>query len=315
MKAFLGVDGGGTKTAFILCDEAGTILGRARLSTSNYLQAGFEGVTAVFEAGIHEVCRQAKLCRCDIVRAFVGTTGYGDTKANDPLIRDAIGRAMGPIPHRVENDSENALAGALAGNIGICLIGGTGAIACGRNRRGEVLRCGGWHHYLGGDEGSAYWISLQILHAFTRQSDGRSPRTILYDTVVRELGLEDDGDLVVKVVETWNMDRIKIASLSRLAGELHDKGDPEARAIILRAAGELSDLAVALKTRLGLENGTPVSYTGGVFNLGMPLLDPLLKRLAGNGLDLRTPVFGADRGALILAFQDAGIPVPPSLRR
>ena len=49
---WLGIDAGGTKTAFATYDETLTQLNRFELPTSHYAQAGFDGMEAVLAEGI-----------------------------------------------------------------------------------------------------------------------------------------------------------------------------------------------------------------------------------------------------------------------
>ena len=310
MNTYLGIDGGGTKTQFTLADAKGRILAERTLPTCNYMQVGLDGLARVMGEGVCAVCAAAGIGRRDIRGAFAGVPCFGDSASNEAPLRQAVRRGLEGIPHRVGNDCENSLAGTLAGECGISLICGTGSIAFGRNDKGEVLRCGGWHQSIGSDEGSGYWISLRILHAFTRQSDGRDPRTPLYELVRRELGLKEDGDVIQRVVDEWGMDRTRVAALSRMAGALLDAGDPCIRGILRDAAHELADMAGTLYRRLGFRGVAPVSYSGGVFNIGAPVLEPLAAELSAHGMRLCPPKFPPDRGALILAMQLDGLPCP-----
>ena len=313
MRTYLGIDGGGTKTKLILCDPAGRVLAESIQPTCGYIQVGLEGVTRVLSAGLRALFDGSGTRPEQVAFAFAGIPCFGDTEADRPGLLAAVARAMGAIPHRVGNDVENALAGALAGASGIQLVCGTGSIACGRNGAGEALRCGGWHHAIGGDEGSGYWIGIQLLRRFTRQSDGRDPRTALYGAVRSTLALQEDGDVIPRVVEQWGMDRTRIAALSRLMGPLLEAGDPNAPRILEAAASELADMAVALYRRLGFSGEAPVSYSGGIFNLGAPILDPLARKLSGERMRLRPPKYPPDLGAVVLACQCAGQPVPEGL--
>lgn len=315
MKAFLGIDGGGTKTKFTLCDKRGQILAENTQPTSHYLQGGLDRVTQVLSAGLGAVCGQSGISPAEITYAFVGCPGFGDTESATPGILAAVDRALPGIPHTVGNDCENSLAGALAGACGISLIAGTGSMGCGRNENGTVLRCGGWHHAIGSDEGSGYWISIQLLREFTRQSDGRDVKTPLYQAVKDALGIAIDGDVITRVVDEWQLDRTKIASLSRILSGLYDQGDPHAAAILEQAAEELADLAWALYRQLGFSGVVPVSYTGGVFQLGPRLLDPLRSKLAAHQMALTPPLLPPDQGSLILAFQYSSTPIPQAWQR
>lgn len=313
MNTFLGIDGGGTKTKFTLCDENGRILAETTTPTCHYLQVGVEGVTDVLSGGLAAVCDIAGVAACDIVYAFVGCPGFGDTESATPALLASVAKAMGPIPHSVGNDCENALSGALAGESGINLIAGTGSMGCGRKGTGPSARCGGWHHAIGSDEGSGYWISYRLLHEFTRQSDGRDEKTPLYDAVKQALDIQLDGDVITRVVDEWGMDRTKVASLSRLIGDLYDRGDPHAAKILEDAASELADIAWALYRQLGFEGSVPVSGTGGVFKLGERLAAPLRKKLAEHNMVLTGAKLPPDAGSLILAFQQSGRAIPAGL--
>ena len=50
---FLGVDGGGTKTAFVLTDRGGRELARYEGGSSYYIQIGVEGLHNLLQEGVH----------------------------------------------------------------------------------------------------------------------------------------------------------------------------------------------------------------------------------------------------------------------
>ena len=65
---WLGIDAGGTKTAFATYDETLTQLDRFELPTSHYAQAGFDGMEAVLAEGIARA-EAAGSCLCPTSRA------------------------------------------------------------------------------------------------------------------------------------------------------------------------------------------------------------------------------------------------------
>lgn len=312
MKYYLGIDGGGTKTKFSLCDEAGHILAEYIGPTCHYLQCGLDGITSLFDEGINEVCTKSGISPSDIAFAFAGCAGYGDVEEDCPPIIEAVKASMKDIPFAVGNDCENALAGALAGADGINLIAGTGSMGCGISPAvKESLRCGGWHHAIGSDEGSAYWISWNLLKEFTRQSDGRDEKTALYDKLRQALDIDSDGQLITRVIEEWDMDRTRVASLAPLAAELYDEGDMYAILIIECAAEELADMAIALYRQLEFDGSytVPVSGTGGVFKMGARITEPLANILEENGMTYQEPLLPPECGSLILALKGGGVEI------
>src|SRR6185295_9585282 len=156
-------------------------------------------------------------------------------------------------------------------------VAGTGSIGYGE-RHGKSARAGGWGEIFG-DEGSAYWIAVQGLSIFTRMSDGRLPKGPLHATFRKSLGLDADLDLCAKIMAA--RDRGSIAALAPLVAEAVRDGDTLAAGVFDEAARELAALAGAVRQALdfGPSDLAAVSYSGGVFNAGALILEPLRRHL------------------------------------
>lgn len=307
---YLGIDGGGTKTKFSLCDELGNLKTSVEEKTCHYLQVGLDGVTEVINQGIDNVCKKTNVERKEIAYAFAGMPGYGDVTKDEQPIKDAVKKAMNDIPFSIGNDGEIALAGSLCCKDGINIVAGTGSIGFGYDSKtNTTLKCGGWHHGIGSDEGSGYWIAYHLLHEFTRQADERDEKTELYNKVKEHLNFEDDGDIISIVVDDWNLDRTKVASLSRIVDELYDLGDEHAIRIIDDAAKELADIIINLYKRLGFTSQVDVSYSGGIFNMGDKILNALRKHLSSYDMNLVKPALSPDKGSLLLALRNNNVEI------
>lgn len=305
---YLGVDGGGTKTKFIICNEKGLKITSIEKTTSHYLQIGIDNLAGFISDGINEVCLKANITKEEINNAFLGIPGYDDIKKDTPFINKAIEKAMGNIKYSIGNDGLNALAGSLAGEDGINIVAGTGSIAFGHNSDNNLtLSCGGWHHGIGSDEGSGYWFSVQLLKEFSRQSDGRDHKTILYDYVKEKLNLLDDSEILELVINNWKLDRTKVASLSKIVNELYELNDPYAIKIVDNASQELADIVNGLYKRLAFKNKIKASYSGGMFKMGDKLIKPFKEKLLPNKIELVTPVLKPEDGSIILALKNDGV--------
>lgn len=305
-RYYIGIDGGGTKTKF-LAGRGLDVIGEYTAGGCHYMQIGFDGVEELFRKGVKEVCNNAGIQPEDVAFAYAGFAGYGDVVSDQPMIDEAIAKAFGNIPYAAGNDSENALEGALAGRPGINIIAGTGSIGSGRNAAGQFMRCGGWHYVLGGDEGSAYWLAWNLLKEYSRQADGRSEKTLVYDAVNRALDLHTDDEMVTRVVNEWNLDRTRIAGLAPVVTQLYHDGDPYAKALLSDCAEELAALAIVLYDKLGFADETdepvPVSGTGGVFKIGPAVTEPFARILREHGMEYVEPAATPDVGALMLAIK------------
>ncbi|MCI5774598.1 MAG: ATPase [Erysipelotrichaceae bacterium] len=302
-KYVIGIDGGGTKTAFLLANMQGEVLSKVVKENSHYLTIGFEKLSQVIDMGIKECMQQVKCTSDDIVYCAVCICGYGDVKQHDIQLEKAIQSALGNIAYGVYSDTYNAHRGSLVGFPGIHVIAGTGSIAFGINAKGDVLRCGGWNHLFGGDEGSAYWLACKMLLEFTRQSDGRSPKSYLYSYLKDKYALDDDGQIIDLTVLKYGFDRTKIADMAKDLFVIAKNGDMVAARIYEEAAKELALLITTIGQKLNMNKPILVSYSGGVFNSGKYILDPLGDILADVGYRLVKPRFDPSLGSLIVAYK------------
>ncbi|MFF6888504.1 N-acetylglucosamine kinase [Streptomyces sp. NPDC012421] len=314
---FLGVDGGGTKTAFCLVDSSGRVRARA-LGPSSYYFAdnaahGVGHVARVLADGVATVCADAGIRPADISYAFFGLPGYGEATADLTALDATPYGVLGHHRYVCDNDMVCAWAGSLGAADGINVISGTGSMTYGE-RAGRGARTGGWGE-LFGDEGSAYWIATRGLNAFSRMSDGRLPEGPLAGVLRRHLRLTSDLDLVDVVLNRRQGRRSEIAALSPRIAEAAALGDTEAAAILRDAGRELAHLVHTTRERLGFPPGAtvPVSYSGGVFG-AQPVLDSFITGLRDRdtGYDLRSPLCSPVLGAAVYAAKRAGTPLDPT---
>lgn len=312
--AFLGVDGGGTKTALCVVDATGRLLAETTAPSTYYLgrpdQPGADLVAQVLAEAVPEVLARAGVGPDAIRHAFLGLPGYGEVPADVAAVEAGVGRALGHDRYRCGNDMVCAWAGSLGGADGINVIAGTGSMTYGE-RRGHGVRVGGWSE-LFGDEGSGYWIGQRGLQAFTRMSDGRLPSGPLHDLMRRHLQVDDDLEVIDLALNRWADRRRSVASLSVPVADAARAGDLAAQRILRDAADELVTLVATTHRRLGFgdDEAAAVSYSGGVF--AVP--DVLEAFRAGlhrevPGADLRTPLLPPVIGAALLASTAAGAPL------
>jgi len=299
---FLGVDGGGTKTHFVCIDDLGDVVAEAEAGTSYHLQAGLDGAVRVLQAGVAAICAQLAIGPAALTHIFFGLPAYGEDSRIDPQLHAACGETLGHGRYRCGNDMVCGWAGSFGCEDGINLVAGTGSIGYGE-RRGRAARIGGWGEVFS-DEGSAYWIAVQGLNAFTRMSDGRLPRSELYGRLKGALGLAEDMELCARIMGEAGMTRGDIASLSRVVSQTARDGDAVASSILDRAASAMAEMAIALRSRLGFETGEDacLSWSGGVLTGDAGVLPLLRARIdAGGGFCLVEPLYAPGYGAALYA--------------
>jgi N-acetylglucosamine kinase-like BadF-type ATPase len=311
---FLGVDGGGSKTGYVVLDGEGRTVAEWVGPSCYYFAAGIELLERVLGEGVAEVTAKAGTTPAGLDHAFFGLPGYGEISADIPKLDDIAGRLLGHDRFAVDNDVVSGWAGALGGADGINVVAGTGSIAYGEHL-GLAHRAGGWGE-LFGDEGSAYWIAIQGLNAFGRMSDGRLPHGPLHGLLADRVGIAADLDMVGVIVDGWGGRRAEIARLATTVVEAADAGDTEAGSILRNAGRELVRLVEACRERLGYHDGeeVAVSYSGGMFNA--PSFRTTFTRAlqsAGPGYLLHTPVHGPAVGSALYAMKLHGIGITSPL--
>jgi N-acetylglucosamine kinase-like BadF-type ATPase len=311
VKTFLGIDGGGTKTDFLLIDETGRVLATHRGGSAYYLETGFDALQAMMVAGIQATLAQAGLAASQLDFAFVGLPAYGEDSALLPRLDGIAAQVLPQERCRCDNDMVCGWAGALAGSDGINIVAGTGSIAYGEFAMRRA-RAGGWGE-LFSDEGSAYWISREALTLFARMSDGREPKAPLYELMRHRFQLRADLDLCAAVYGPPPLSRSELAALAPLVARAVGEGDTAARRLFERAARELAAMVHAVRDQLEvpLRTALPVSYSGGLFRQA-GLLQPMLETALRSGD--RTYGFVAPRlapvaGAALYAAKLAGAPL------
>jgi N-acetylglucosamine kinase-like BadF-type ATPase len=306
MTLFLGVDGGGTKTEFVCIDEHGQVVARALTGTTYHLQVGFDEAVARLAQGIEAVCGQLAVSPAQLDYVFFGLPAYGEDVVVDPQLYAACGRLLGHGRYQCDNDMVCGWAGSLACADGINIVAGTGSIGYGE-RQGRKARVGGWGEIFS-DEGSAYWIAIQGLNAFTRMSDGRLPDGPLRQAFVDALGLSNDLDICARVMGESGLSRDGVAALAPIVVHAANEGDMRATAILELAGSELANMAHALRRRLAFEERETVlvSWSGGVLTKQDMVRASMQRHLQGTGsydfvVPRHQPAVGAALYAALLA--------------
>jgi len=290
---YLGIDGGGTKTAFALMNEAGAIISRVETSGCYYPAIGKEGIFKILHQGITEA---TKGLDCSQVVACAGIPMYGESETLEQAMEEI--RKELPVKILYVNDVEVGYYGALGLEPGINIVAGTGSIAIGFDEAGNRARSGGFGYELEGDEGSAHYMGRKLILHFTRQVDLREERTLLYDAVMKHFQLKKDLYILGHMIENNLLERDKVASLSTLVFQLAKEGDSVCNEIFENAAQELNLLATGIVRQLDFVNKPiKVSYSGGVFKAGELILEPLRRMLKAQDAVLvqpkNEPVYGA----------------------
>lgn len=206
-ELFLGIDGGGTKTAVCLIDKDMKIISTAFSGPSSYDTVCIEVLKNNISEAISKLKYDGKIVSC-----FAGLGGIakqedaevvcGSLKEIDQL-KDAL--------IEVDNDVVNAYYSAIGDGVGIVCIIGTGSVAYGINN-GKSHRAGGYC-YQEGDTGSSYDLGHKALKYYAMVIDKRVEKTDFSDAIGEYINVYNFSDLVSYFI---NASRTEIASIARV---------------------------------------------------------------------------------------------------
>lgn len=309
---YMGIDGGGTKTRYIIANEQMNILVDFEEDTIHIHQIGAQELEHRLASNIELSCQKLKIQPNDLKYVFIGVPGYGESQEDKETIDKIVAQILKDIPYQVDNDGVVGWAAGCGCQPGINIVSGTGSIANGCNQDSVSMRCGGWGPNIG-DDGSAHWLGLRVINEYTKQKDGRHEKTCLVDIIEEAYDITYLFEIVDIVFNRLKLSRPDIAKFSAMAAEAAQNGCPRCRVLFQQAAHELSLHIKILAKQLKLKGNFIVSYTGGVFKAGETILKPLATELQYINCTLQKPLLEPCQGAVLLAYQLAGNEVTEEL--
>ena len=295
-RLFLGIDGGGTKTEFVLADSNGAVLSQLILGSSNPNDIGMNATKKLLQSGIYKVCGDHPLSSISL---FAGLAG-GGTAGNSEKLREFLS-GFGFAKAACGSDARNAVAAGLGNSDGIAVIMGTGSIVYAQ-QDGKQYRLGGYG-YLLGDAGSGFALGRDVIAAALRHEDGSGPQTKLCELVKTQC----NGKTVLeKLGEFYEGGKVLIASYAPLLFQACAKGDHVANTILRSQLQEIADLIASASKQIKNE---PVSVVlcGGLASANRQFILPVLQDILKNRPRAYT-VSICDRSVADGALYLAGMP-------
>ncbi|HSE41770.1 MAG TPA: BadF/BadG/BcrA/BcrD ATPase family protein, partial [Acidobacteriota bacterium] len=274
-QLILGVEGGGTKTDWILLQQTKDktiVLDEGKLPPTNF--------RLVSESQLIEIFR---LMPAQIHKAGVFLAGC--ITPEDRAKLHSISQQVWPNTKIVVgSDRDSGLSAAFKNGNGIIVISGTGSAVTGR-KNGKIENAGGRGHLLG-DRGGGYFICMEGLRLALRTYDFEHRITPLASELLRELMLNRMEDFIAW---TQGADKMSISRLLPVMFDAAKSGDQQMLEIIQRGAESLAEYTRSVARWLDFES-PDVRLLGGIFQ-NQPLYvrlyqDSLALVLAASSIEL-----------------------------
>ncbi len=275
-KIMIGVDGGGTKTQFLLFSEDGAVLDSIKLGGCNPNTVGIDGCIDVLSRGIDRLM-QTNPNVCGI---YIGAAGFllGN---NLSQIQNFLRKSYPHVKIGCSSDMLNISASALEDDTYcISVICGTGSSVL--VKQNDTLTRLSGYGYLLSKSGSGYDIGRDGLYAVMCNMDGVGKDTLLTSLVKEKFG-STPSDIIDKV---YKNDAAFTASAAIYVLEAFRKGDSVASDIVdanARALAEVINLAAQQN-----KNITDVVLSGGIITQN-PDFALLVKKYISQSLNVTVP--------------------------
>lgn len=258
----LGVEGGGTKTEWVLISlPENKIVRQGSLPAANFKLIPRETLQRIFEVLPREANR-------------VGVYLAGCVSDADAArLREIVEKSWPDAVVSVGSDRDSGFATAFGSHDGIAVISGTGSAVTGR-RGSRIEKAGGWGQLLG-DKGGGYNIAVHALRVTLSCYDVERRVTPLGEKILHALSLNRLEDLVNWAV---NADKMSVAKLAPAVFSAASEGDTEIIGVIRSGAHTLADYTAAVADRLQLR-APEVRLLGGLFLTYADYVDYFTDRL------------------------------------
>lgn len=293
-ELFIGIDGGGTKSEFVLFRSTGEIVRRVTKGVSNPNVIGIDGACAVIREGLRELLFDGG----SVEKIFAGVAGAYTSDNGRRLEQQLRDDGFDVV---VESDIFNVIYSADRPGPCIAAIVGTGSAVFGFDGE-SLVRTGGWG-YLLDNAGGGCDIGRDILRlALESEEDPNSESLRLVEAAEGMAG----GRILDKLGLIYERGSDYIASFAPLAFELARDGDELARRIIRRSAARIAEMMLATRARFNC--GDRAIISGGLLN-GRDILIPMIEDALAGEIELEVStmpqIFGACQRALALAGFEA----------
>lgn len=264
MRLYLGIDGGGTKTAAIIRDECGVERGSGVGGPGNIANNDDRMLGKSLRSAVQSALSAASLpYTTRFTAACAAVAGYSAPQRLEAF--EALLLMEVPADrYTVEPDYKAAYWGATHGGPGVIVIAGTGAVAFGRNAEGEERKEDGLGFLLG-DRGSGFNLGLRVLR-YTLEQMQAGTCDALATAVLQHTGAQSANEIVQWLYAEFSPP--KVASLSPVVGELAEAGDEAARWHVAEMARRLRHSVRQVRHALWLPRDVSVYPMGGLWQLG-----------------------------------------------
>ena len=282
MFYYIGIDGGGTKTAFALFDENKNILCEHKGPGSNHenMESSFDGASDIIIEGIDALCEKAGITRDDVSYTLMGLAGIDHRYQHDEMSKQMYKKGLKNFS--IFNDGFLVVKAGSQSGAAIGYNCGTGICCNAIDSDGKMLQLAGLGNFTG-DFCGGVWIAEQTFRLIYDDIFVMGDKTMMTDRAFNFFHInnrEDFLNLVTKFDVDNNDDYIK--PLLDIFFEAVEMGDKPAVKLVHLMAERGAMFISALAKQMNFEGDEIEVVLAGSINvkLANPLYLAILKERA-----------------------------------
>ena len=307
MKGLIAVDGGGTKTEFILADTEGNVLTRNVYEGTNLNSVPLDNVFLTLANGVKSAINVAKKNDIEITGAFFGLAGGADERNRELIYNYFKPKYFSKIPFSNHGDELNATnVGIKEAQNGIVVIGGTGSNVS-IKKDGKMMpnpHLSGWG-YMFDNGGGAFDYGKSAVIAVKQHINKTGTATQITSMLEKKLGQSVfDG-----LKDIYDGGPTFVASFAPIVFDAYRNHDLVAWVIIKEQANNVAQMINNAHETLGVDTPAVVGLVGGIYAHQREILEPLISSQIDDNLTLNFPVESQIYGALMESAKNAGVEI------
>ena len=281
MKYYIGVDGGGTKTAFALFDENKKMLDSVTGPGSNHenLESSFDGASDIIMEGLNALCEKAGISLADVSFTLMGLAGI-DHEYQYDIMCDML-KKKGLANFEVFNDGFIVVKAGASGKSAIGYNCGTGVCCNGIDLDGKRLQLAGLGDFSGDISGGGNIVVEAFRLVYNELFLGLD-KTLITDMVNKEYGFKSREEFLSLIEKIEGEDGAGyIRTMVAFFFEAVKQGDKPAIEYCDRMATRGAQLISALASQMNFGDGEVEVVLSGSINVKLDnkyYLDALLSK-------------------------------------
>ncbi|MCL2225138.1 MAG: N-acetylglucosamine kinase [Defluviitaleaceae bacterium] len=254
-KYLLGVDGGNTKTDYLIYTTEGKYVDLLRTGTCSHenFPDGFDGMERVMREQLDKI-----LSRNNIDVTDIAAGGFGLAGADFPWQIEELEKrvaAIGFSRFGVANDGILGIKAACEGGVGLCAVNGTGTVVIGADEKGETMQVGGVGA-LSGDSAGGSYIRDRIVAALYDFHYRCGPDSSMFPEVLKILGAQP-ADLRA-VIGNYELLHRNMTAIIKAAATAAENSDSTACKIFDHIGESIGKSAAGCIRKLSFSSSRPI---------------------------------------------------------